>query len=173
MSIIQGRMVLNIGATIRTVAFQLFLRSYGREYRRDDKNSGVQVIFEQGRHPVDKGDDHMEVFVDSDYAADSIRRSTQGIVVMMNGGPISWSSVLGKTICTSTAEAEVTAAVSATKEALHLKLLLRELEFLRATVIVIFIVPGAGAEELQGQKLLFLLSSLIYFHFIEQPILFI
>ena len=69
----------------------------------------------------------MEVFVDSDYAADSSRRSTQGIVVMMNGGPISWSSVLGKTICTSTAEAEVTAAVSATKEALHLKLLLHEL----------------------------------------------
>ena len=49
--------------------------------------------------------------MDSDYAADSSRRSTQGIVVMMNGGPISWSSVLGKTICTSTAEAEVTAAV--------------------------------------------------------------
>ena len=35
--------------------------------------------------------------------------------------------VLGKTICCSTAEAEVMAAVSAAKEALHLKLLLGEL----------------------------------------------
>ena len=46
---------------------------------------------------------------------------------MMNGGPLSWRSVLGKTICTSTAEAEVMAAVSPAKEALHLKLLLGEL----------------------------------------------
>ena len=46
---------------------------------------------------------------------------------MMNGGPIAWSSVLGKTICCSTAEAEVMAAVSAAKEAIHLKLLLGEL----------------------------------------------
>ncbi len=117
----------HVSAVKRLIQYVYNTRSYGLEYRRDDKNSGVPVIFEQGRHPVNKGDDHMEVFVDSDYAADSSRRSTQGIVAMMNGGPISWSSVLGKTICTSTAEAEVTAAVSATKEALHLKLLLHEL----------------------------------------------
>lgn len=46
---------------------------------------------------------------------------------MMNGGPIAWSSIRGKTICMSTAEAEVMAAVSAAKESIHLKLLLGEL----------------------------------------------
>ena len=64
----------------------------------------------------------MMVFADSDYAADYSRRSTQGCVVMMNGGPIAWSAVLGKTICCSTAEAEVMAAVSASKGALHLNI---------------------------------------------------
>ena len=46
---------------------------------------------------------------------------------MMNGGPIAWASILGKTICCSTCEAEVMAAVSAAKESVHLKLLLGEL----------------------------------------------
>ena len=46
---------------------------------------------------------------------------------MLNGGPISWTSVLGKTIATSTCEAEVNAAVYAVKEAAHLKLMLVEL----------------------------------------------
>ena len=69
----------------------------------------------------------MHIFADSDYAADDSRRSQQGTLVMMNGGPIAWASILDKTICCSTAEAEVMAAVSAAKEAIHLKLLLGEL----------------------------------------------
>ena len=68
------------------------------------------------------------LFADSDYAEDASRRSRQGTIVMMNGGPVAWASILGKTICCSTAEAEVMAAVSAAKEAVHLKLLLKELQ---------------------------------------------
>ena len=102
-------------------------KSYGIEYRRDANKNEQPIIWEQGRHPLGNENNLTDVFVDSDYAADSSRRSTQGYVVMMNGGPISWRSVLGKTICTSTAEAEVMAAVSAAKEAMHLKLLLGEL----------------------------------------------
>ena len=50
-----------------------------------------------------------------------------GIVVMLNGGPVSWTSVLGKTVATSTCEAEVNAAVSAVKDSLHFKLMMTEL----------------------------------------------
>merc|ERR1711908_246386 len=77
--------------------------------------------------PADNGKNLLTIFADSDYADCDSRRSTQGIVIMMNGGPIAWSSIRGKTICMSTAEAEVMAAVSAAKEAIHLKLLLGEL----------------------------------------------
>ena len=52
-----------------------------------------------------------------------------GSIVTMNGGPISWPSVLGKTVAMSTCEAEVNAAVVAAKDALHLKQLLVDLGF--------------------------------------------
>jgi len=47
---------------------------------------------------------------------------------MMNGGPIAWSSTLGKTIATSTSEAEIHAAVIAVKDAIHIKQMLIDLE---------------------------------------------
>ena len=46
----------------------------------------------------------------------------------MNGGPIAWSSTLGKTIATSTCEAEIHAAVIAVKDAIHIKQMLIDLE---------------------------------------------
>jgi hypothetical protein len=85
-------------------------------------------MYEGAKHPLDDGLNHLQVFADSDYAADQSRRSTMGSVVMMNGGPVCWSSVLGKTVAMSTCEAEVNAAVLATKEALHLKQLLVDLD---------------------------------------------
>ena len=86
-------------------------------------------MFEGATHPLDNGTNHLQTFSDSDYAADSTRRSTMGYIVMMNGGPISWSSVLGKTVALSTCEAEVNAAVNATKEALHLHRMLVDLGY--------------------------------------------
>ena len=50
-----------------------------------------------------------------------------GIVIMLHGGPIAWTSTLGKTIATSTCEAEVNAAAAAAKDAVHLKTMLVEL----------------------------------------------
>ena len=84
-------------------------------------------MFEGARHPLDDGRNLLQTFADSDYAADDTKRSTMGIVVMMNGGPISWGSVLGKTVATSTCEAEVNAAVLAAKDALHFSQLLFDL----------------------------------------------
>jgi len=50
-----------------------------------------------------------------------------GIIVFLNGGPISWTSTLGKTVATSTCEAEVNAACVAVKDALHIQRLLSDL----------------------------------------------
>ena len=58
-------------------------------------------MFEGARHHVDTGSNRLQTFVDSDYAADETRRSMGGMG-MLNGGPISWFSVLGETVSPST-----------------------------------------------------------------------
>ena len=119
---------VHVKAVKRLIQYVYNTRNYGIQYKRDSgMDTNTPKIFGQGRHPKDNGKNYMTVFTDSDYAADESKRSTQGSIVFMNGGPISWSSVLGKTICLSTCEAEVMAAVAASKEAIHLKLLLGEL----------------------------------------------
>ena len=67
------------------------------------------------------------VFADSAYSDSPTRRSTFGHVVMMNGGAISWSSTLAKTVATSTAQAEINSGVEACKTGLHLRLMLSQM----------------------------------------------
>jgi len=81
-------------------------------------------------HPLDNGSNKLQIFADSDYAADDTRRSAHGAVIMMNGGPIAWSSTPGKTVATSTCEAEVNAAVAAAKDAVHINRLLLDLKLI-------------------------------------------
>jgi len=70
-----------------------------------------------------------DAYVDADYGGDAdTRRSTSGMVVMMNDGPICWQSRLQKLCAQSTAEAEIYAVVDASKEAIHIKLMCEELE---------------------------------------------
>ena len=52
---------------------------------------------------------------------DVSRKSTYGYVLVLSGGPVSWGSTLGKTVATSTCEAEISAAVIACREAVHFK----------------------------------------------------
>jgi len=68
------------------------------------------------------------LFIDADFAGDVAytRRSTSGMICMMNGGPISWSSRLQKLCALSTAESEITAVTDAAKEAVHIKLMCEE-----------------------------------------------
>jgi hypothetical protein len=63
-------------------------------------------------------------YVDADLGGDrDTRKSTSGMVIMMNNGPVTWSSRLQKLCAQSSAEAEISAVVDSVKEALHIKLL--------------------------------------------------
>ena len=104
-----------------------FFQHLGILYRRDYAERNLPRMFEGAQHPLNNGSNLLQTFSDSDYAADSSRRTTMGIIVFLNGGPISWTSTLGKTVATSTCEAEVNAACVAVKDALHIQRLLSDL----------------------------------------------
>jgi hypothetical protein len=106
------------------------------QYRR--KQRGELQIFEkcskhrsieerlQASVPVEHANE-ADMYTDADYGGDNnTRRSTSGMIVMMNGGPISWSSRLQKLCALSTAEAEIYAVTDSVKEAIHIKLLCEE-----------------------------------------------
>jgi hypothetical protein len=52
------------------------------------------IKYAGAQHPLSNGTNLLQVFADSNYAGDETRRSNMGTVTIMNGGPISWSSVL-------------------------------------------------------------------------------
>ena len=135
----------HVNAVKRVVMYLYNTRHLRVVYRRETSGgSNVPVIFEsvprESDRPMELG-----VFADSDFAADHARRSMQGVVIMMNGGPISWISTLGKTTVLSTCEAEVTAAVTACKEALHLKRLLVDLGLMSESAGIVIAEDNSAA----------------------------
>ena len=67
-------------------------------------------------------------YVDADYAGEvDDKRSTTGYVFTLSGGPICWKSTLQSIVAMSTTEAEYMAIAEASKEALWLKGLVKEL----------------------------------------------
>jgi hypothetical protein len=120
----------HVRAAKRVLQYLYNTKTLGITYTRPSSSrKNVPFMYEGAKHPLDDGTNLLQTFTDSDYAADVSRRSTMGSVVMMNGGPISWSSVLGKTVALSTCEAEVNAAVAAAKDALHLQRMLVDLGY--------------------------------------------
>jgi hypothetical protein len=119
----------HVKAAKRVVQYLYNTRHLCITYRKPTSGStaNVPLMFEGATHPLDDGTNKLQTFADSDYAGDQSKRSTMGTLVMLNGGPVSWSSVLGKTVATSTCEAEINAAVVAAKDALHFSRMLRDL----------------------------------------------
>jgi hypothetical protein len=69
-------------------------------------------------------------FTDSDWGAClDDRRSTGSYIFFLDGAGVSWKVKLSTTVCLSTQEAEYIALSEATKEALNLRMLLRDLGF--------------------------------------------
>ena len=123
----------HVSALKRVVQYLFNTKSLGITYSRSDVLSNTPLVFERGVHPLSTSSNLLKVFADSDYAMDSTRRSTMGAVIMLNGGAISWTSTLGKTVATSTCEAEVNAAVHAAKESLHIRRMLCDLGLMPET----------------------------------------
>ena len=120
----------HVKAAKRVLLYLFNTRTLGITYYRESRQEKNRpILFEGAKHPLDDGSNLTQVFVDSDYAGDESRRSTQGCVVLMNSGPIAWFSVLGKTVALSTCEAEINAAVAAAKDALHISRLLKDLGY--------------------------------------------
>ena len=117
---------LHVKALLRVVRYLYDTKDLGVTYHRE-KHDSTPTIFVGGEHPLTTPTNHLQIFTDSDYAMDYSRRSTSGLVVMLNGGPVTWASKLQKSCAQSTAEAEVIAATEAVKESLHLQLMLKEL----------------------------------------------
>ena len=68
------------------------------------------------------------LFVDATWADDKTdRKSTSGIICMLNGGPVSWKSKKQPIIAQSSCEAEIIAATAGANEAAFLRDLLEEI----------------------------------------------
>ena len=68
-----------------------------------------------------------DTYVDANLGGERFtRKSTSGMVIMMNGGPIDWCSRLQKLCAQSSAEAEIYAVTDSVKQALHIRLLCEE-----------------------------------------------
>jgi hypothetical protein len=70
-------------------------------------------------------------YVDADWASSDLinRRSVTGFLMYLNGGVISWSSTVQKSVAKSTVEAEYYALSAASDEVMFLRTLLEELGF--------------------------------------------
>ncbi|KID96233.1 reverse transcriptase family protein, partial [Metarhizium majus ARSEF 297] len=72
----------------------------------------------------------LEIASDASYADDPVtRRSSQGYIVMLFGGPIMWKATRQLTVTTSTTEAELLALQQTAKETMVLKRLFRDIKF--------------------------------------------
>ena len=117
----------HVEALERVVSYLYQTRFKAIVYRSSLEDVNVPKVYESGVHPLDVDKvNPTRVFVDSDFAGTD-GRSTAGYVVFLNGGPVIWSSKLMKVAATSSAEAEIIAAVESVKTASYFRSLLNEL----------------------------------------------
>jgi hypothetical protein len=79
-------------------------------------------------------------YCDADWAGDKFdRKSTSGYIFFLSGGPISWNSKKQATVALSSTEAEYISITQATKEAIWLRLLLKNLGFEQKDPTIIYV----------------------------------
>jgi hypothetical protein len=116
-----------------------------------------------------RGSSTVEGYCDADWAGDlNTRRSTTGFVFLLNGAAISWSSRLQQTVSTSTVEAEYVAAAEATREALWLRKLMRDLDVSEGATVIRS--DNQGALSLVGNPIISERSKHIdiVYHFVRE-----
>ncbi len=85
-------------------------------------------------------------YCDADWAGDlEDRRSTTGFVFMMGGGATSWSSKRQPIIALSTTEAQYMASTQATKEAIWMTKLMKELGYMKEKKAMVIRCDNQGA----------------------------
>ena len=161
----------HVEATKRLIQYLYRTRHLGLEYTAKSK-SITPEMYAQGRHPNSTPHNHLDTFVDSDYAADVSRRSMKGVLVMFGGAPVMWSSSLNKIVSTSTAESEVLAAAQAAKDAIHLQNLLSFLGYPRRTIVLKEDNSAAIAQVEGGLKYVRKAKHYsVWLHFLQQKVL--
>ena len=91
--------------------------------------------------------DSVQTHSDSDWAGDKFdRRSVSGNITFLYGNPVNWNSHRQTTVALSSAEAEYYAMTDATKEALLVRQLLRELSYDHYSAPVPIHVDNMGAK---------------------------
>lgn len=91
-------------------------------YLQGTRNLGIQYKSD--------GDNILRGYADADFAGDKKdRKSTSGMIFILNGGTIQWKSNKQNGVSLSTTESEYISASEAAKEAVHLRILLKELGF--------------------------------------------
>jgi hypothetical protein len=85
-------------------------------------------------------------YCDADWAIDlEDRRSTIGFIFMMGGGTISWSTKRQPTITLSMMQAEYIASTQATKEAIWMTKLMKELGYMKEKKAMVIRCDNQGA----------------------------
>ena len=75
------------------------------------------------------GELNLVAYSDADFPGNvSDRRSTSGVVLMLNGAPVSWSSRKQSCVSLSTTESEYVAATTAAKEVAWMRRLLDDID---------------------------------------------
>jgi hypothetical protein len=135
--LLAARNVINYLFNTRDLCIRYTRSAHGNEPQVYEKGSAVPVRPKKKR-AVTIGErlvasvpqpspNEPDLFMDADFGGDPVtHRSTSGMVITLNGGPISWSSRLQKLAAQSTAEAEIYACTDSVKEAQHIKLLCEE-----------------------------------------------
>ncbi|KAF7762621.1 hypothetical protein Agabi119p4_9214 [Agaricus bisporus var. burnettii] len=92
-------------------------------------------------------------YVNADYAGDTnTRRSTEGHIFFVAGGPVSWASKRQETVALLTVEAEYMALIRATQQAIWLSKFMREVGLDQEKLINVFADNNGAIANTQNNK---------------------